>query len=149
VAVVPSGLFCSLTPLAIFRLERFSICLNRVGFPNLAGSDSNSLPDQEVAEMSKALSVDLRDRVLSALSASASHREAVKRFEVSTARVGRWRILMKRTGHVCPDSLGGRVSGISCTGEHGQEPVCHSLHGSLPSREGVSIVQPHARIRNS
>ena len=57
--------------------------------------------------MSKALSVDLRERVLSALSAGASHREAAERFGVSTASVSRWRNLKKRAGHVRPGALGG------------------------------------------
>ncbi|WP_374788856.1 helix-turn-helix domain-containing protein, partial [Brucella oryzae] len=43
--------------------------------------------------MSKALSVDLRTRVLAAVSAGASHREAAERFGVGVASVGRWRNL--------------------------------------------------------
>lgn len=57
--------------------------------------------------MSKALSVDLRERVLSALCAGASHREAAQRFGVSAASVSRWRALKKRSGEVCPGPLGG------------------------------------------
>lgn len=57
--------------------------------------------------MSKALSVDLRARVLSAVSSGASHREAAERFGVSAASVSRWRNLMKRSGHVRPGPLGG------------------------------------------
>ena len=57
--------------------------------------------------MSKALSVDLRAQVLSAVSSGASHREAAERFGVSAASVSRWRNLMKRSGHVRPGPLGG------------------------------------------
>lgn len=57
--------------------------------------------------MSKALSVDLRERVLSVVIAGASHREAAERFGVSAASVCRWRSLMKRSGHVRPGPLGG------------------------------------------
>lgn len=57
--------------------------------------------------MSKALSVDLRTRVLAAVSAGASHREAAKRFGVSAASVSRWRNLQIRQGNVQPGPLGG------------------------------------------
>lgn len=57
--------------------------------------------------MSKALSVDLRERVLAELSAGASHREAAERFGVSAASVSRWRNLKIRAGHVRPGPLGG------------------------------------------
>lgn len=57
--------------------------------------------------MSKALSVDLRARVLAAVSAGASHREAAERFGVSAASVSRWRNLQVRQGHVRPGPLGG------------------------------------------
>ena len=57
--------------------------------------------------MSRALSVDLRERVLAALSAGASHREAAERFGVSAASVSRWRNLKKQAGHVRPGPLGG------------------------------------------
>ncbi len=50
--------------------------------------------------MSKALSVDLRVRVLAAVSAGATHREAAERFGVSAASVSRWRNLQLRQGDV-------------------------------------------------
>ena len=43
--------------------------------------------------MSRALSVDLRVRVLGAVLAGATHREAADRFGVSAASVSRWRKL--------------------------------------------------------
>jgi len=48
--------------------------------------------------MSKALSVDLRVRVLAAVAAGASHREAAARFGVSAASVSRWRTLEREQG---------------------------------------------------
>lgn len=57
--------------------------------------------------MSKVLSVDLRIRVLAAVSGGASHREAAERFGVSAASVSRWRNLQTRHGHVRPGPLGG------------------------------------------
>jgi transposase len=57
--------------------------------------------------MSKALSLDLRTRVLAAVAEGASHREAAARFGVSAASVSRWRALMRRQGDARPGPLGG------------------------------------------
>lgn len=57
--------------------------------------------------MSKALSVDLRTRVVAAVAEGASHREAAARFGVSAASVSRWRALVRRQGDVLPGPLGG------------------------------------------
>lgn len=57
--------------------------------------------------MSKALSVDLRTRVLAAVAGGASHRVAAERFGVSAASVSRWRSLSRRQGNPRPGPLGG------------------------------------------
>lgn len=57
--------------------------------------------------MSKALSVDLRTRVLDAVANGASHRIAAARFGVSAASVSRWRALVREQGDPRPKSLGG------------------------------------------
>ncbi len=57
--------------------------------------------------MSKALSVDLRERVLAAVGAGATHREASDRFGVSAASVSRWRTLEREQGDARPKALGG------------------------------------------
>lgn len=57
--------------------------------------------------MSKALSVDLRTRVLAAVAAGATHREAAVRFGVSAASVSRWRRRERAKGDVAPGPLGG------------------------------------------
>ena len=57
--------------------------------------------------MVKALSVDLRTRVLAAVAAGASHRTAAARFGVSAASVSRWRALARTRGDVRPGPLGG------------------------------------------
>jgi len=56
--------------------------------------------------MSKALSVDLRERVVAAIAAGASCRAAA-RFGVSAASAIRWRALARETGSVAPGRLGG------------------------------------------
>lgn len=57
--------------------------------------------------MSKALSVDLRVRVLAAVAAGLTHREAGERFGVSAASVSRWRRLERDRGDARPGPLGG------------------------------------------
>jgi transposase len=62
--------------------------------------------------MSKALSVDLRERAVAAVRAGATHREVAERFGVSAASVSRWRALEREQGDVRPQALGGdRKSG--------------------------------------
>lgn len=57
--------------------------------------------------MSKALSLDLRERVLAAVAEGLSHRAAADRFGVSAASVSRWRRLNREQGHAAPKALGG------------------------------------------
>jgi transposase len=57
--------------------------------------------------MSKALSVDLRKRVVQAVEAGASRREAAERFGVSASSAVRWKSQELRTGDVRPKALGG------------------------------------------
>lgn len=57
--------------------------------------------------MSKALSFDLRVRVLKAVAEGASHRAAAARFGVSAASVSRWRALERTHGDPRPGPLGG------------------------------------------
>ena len=57
--------------------------------------------------MSKALSVDLRVRVLGAVARGLSHRQAGERFGVSAASVSRWRQREREQGDARPKALGG------------------------------------------
>jgi transposase len=57
--------------------------------------------------MSKALSLDLRVRVLAAVQGGASHRKAAERFGVSAASVSRWRAREREQGDARPKALGG------------------------------------------
>jgi transposase len=57
--------------------------------------------------MSKALSLDLRERVLAAIAEGASGRQAALRFGVSAASASRWRTLERSQGDARPGPLGG------------------------------------------
>ena len=57
--------------------------------------------------MSKALSLDLRTRVLAAVAEGVSHRAVAARFGVSAASVSRWRTLERTQGDARPGPLGG------------------------------------------
>ena len=57
--------------------------------------------------MSKALSLDLRIRVLAAVADGLSHRAAARRFGVSAASVSRWRALVRERGDARSGALGG------------------------------------------
>jgi transposase-like protein len=57
--------------------------------------------------MCKALSIDLRERVVAAIAAGASCRAAAARFGVSAASAIRWAALARETGSVAPGPLGG------------------------------------------
>jgi transposase len=62
--------------------------------------------------MSKALSLDLRERAVAAVRAGSTHREAAERYGVSAASVSRWQTLQREQGDVRPKALGGdRKSG--------------------------------------
>ena len=57
--------------------------------------------------MSKALSVDLRKRVVDAVDGGASRRVAAERFGVSASSAMRWKKRERETGNVAPKALGG------------------------------------------
>ena len=57
--------------------------------------------------MATALSVDLRVRVVRAVAAGATHKEAADQFGVSAASVSRWRELEREQGDLQPGPLGG------------------------------------------
>lgn len=57
--------------------------------------------------MSKALSVDLRERVVAAIAGGASCRAAAVHFGVSASSAIRWASLVRGQGSVAPKALGG------------------------------------------
>jgi transposase len=62
--------------------------------------------------MAKALSVDLRRRVVAAIEQGLSRRQAAERFGVSASSAIRWHAQFRAEGHVAPQAQGGdRKSG--------------------------------------
>jgi transposase len=57
--------------------------------------------------MAKALSVDLRERVIAAVEGGVSGRQAALRFEVSASSVSRWRSKLTQEGQIAPRRQGG------------------------------------------
>ena len=57
--------------------------------------------------MAHALSYDLRRRVLAAVAAGLSHRQAAAQFAVSPSSVSRWRSLARDVGDARPKRMGG------------------------------------------
>ena len=57
--------------------------------------------------MAKALSLDLRERVVSAVAGGMSRRKAATRFGVSAASAVRWKALEARQGDARPKPAGG------------------------------------------
>ena len=57
--------------------------------------------------MGKALSLDLRERVVAAVAGGASRRRAAERFGVSVSSAIRWCARERQTGSIAPGALGG------------------------------------------
>ena len=57
--------------------------------------------------MPSALSVDLRERVVAAIEAGASRRQAAKRFGVGAASAIRWHDRFRQEGRIAPKPMGG------------------------------------------
>jgi transposase len=90
--------------------------------------------------MSKALSVDLRERVVEAVAAGSSRRAAAARFGVSVASAIRWCTLARQTGSVAPGPLGGdRRSGR--IEAHGA-----LIRGLLDQRSDITLAEIRAEL---
>ena len=57
--------------------------------------------------MPKALSADLRERVIAAIEAGASRRQAAERFGVGAASAIRWHAVFRHEGRAAPKPMGG------------------------------------------
>ncbi len=97
--------------------------------------------------MAKALSVDLRERVVAAVAAGASRRAAAARFGVSAASAIRWCALERETGSVAPGPLGGdrrsartEAHGASIRGAVARQPdlTLEEIRSELAG-EGVTV----------
>jgi transposase len=97
--------------------------------------------------MSKALSLDLRERVLAAVAAGASCRQAAARFGVSASSAIRWRELERKQGDARSKALGGdRRSGrieahaaaILSLVDETPDLTLHEIKAALAER-GVSV----------
>lgn len=94
--------------------------------------------------MSRALSVDLRVRVLGAVAAGATHREAAERFGVSAASVSRWRKRERDQGdpRLGGDRRSGRIEAhhdavIAALGP-GRDATIEEVRASL-ARQGLAF----------
>lgn len=90
--------------------------------------------------MGRALSVDLRERVIAAIDGGLSCRAAVTRFGVSAASAIRWRQLTLRTGNVMPgrpgrDSRSGLIENCSnqLFSRAFATALCNASYSSAPS----------------
>jgi transposase len=87
--------------------------------------------------MSKAVSVDLRERVVAVVTAGASCRAAAARFGVSAIR---WRALSRKAGSVAPGPLGGgrRSSRI--------EAYATLILGLVEQKSDIALVEIRAEL---
>jgi transposase len=97
--------------------------------------------------MSKALSLDLRERVLGAVAGGMSCRQAAARFGVSSSSAIRWRALERRQGDARAKALGGdRRSGrieahaaaILALVDETPDLTLHEIKAAL-AKQGVSV----------
>jgi transposase len=97
--------------------------------------------------MSRALSVDLRERVVAAIEGGMSCRQAALRFGVSASSAIRWRALVRRQGDVRSGPLGGdrrsgRIEGhadlILCLLERQRDITLAELRTGL-AEHGVAV----------
>ena len=92
--------------------------------------------------MAKALSVDLRRRVVVAvIDEKLSHREAAERFKVSAASVSRWRALERERGSVQPGPLGGDRK------THAVESHAATILEVFETRRDMAIEELRAELR--
>ena len=93
--------------------------------------------------MSKALSFDLRVRVLSAVAAGATHRAAAERFGVSAASVSRWRKRKAEQGNPRSKALGGERRSGRIEAHH------EAVEAALGPGRDATIEEVRANIREA
>lgn len=95
--------------------------------------------------MSKALSVDLRERVVAAVAAGASCRAAATRFGVRASSAIRWCAMAQEAGSVAPGPLGGDRRSARL---EAHAALILDLLEQLPAWfENYNAVHPHSGLR--
>ena len=97
--------------------------------------------------MTKALSIDLSERVVAVIDGGLSRRQAAARFEVSVSSAIRWHALARRTGDATPRRQGGdRRSGrieahadVILSAVSKQPDITLAELRELPTGHGVSV----------
>ena len=128
-------------------LERFPIDLNR--------EDSQEVTDERVfvhlilhggMTMPKSYSGDLRERVIEAVTAGASRREAAERFEISPSSAVRWVQCWHEAGRCAPKPRGGSTSPLE---EHAVQILALVAEQSDLTLEEIILALRKRRIRTS
>lgn len=93
--------------------------------------------------MSKALSLDLRERVVAAVTAGASRRAASARFGVSVSSSIRWCAQLREKGSLSPGPLGGdrRSAGI--------EVHAARILGLLEEKSDITLAEIQAELASA
>jgi transposase len=132
---------------AAWPLERFPADLNR--------QDSQKVTDKRVfahlillggRTMPKSYSGDLRERVIEAVAAGASRREAAERFEISPSSAVRWIQCWCETGRSAPKPRGGSTSPLE---EHAAQILALVAEQPDLTLEETILVLRKRRIRTS
>lgn len=90
--------------------------------------------------MSKALSLDLRARVVEAIDGGLSRRQAAERFDVSASSAIRWYRAWRTSGSYAPRPLGGdRLS-------HKTEQHADAIHALLEAQADITLRELKAEL---
>lgn len=91
--------------------------------------------------MGKPLSVDLRRRVVGAIEAGMSTREAAERFSVSKAAAGEWARLKRATGDVLPLPQGSGFGSIL-------DRYSDFIEGLIATQKDITLSEMAARLES-
>jgi transposase len=91
--------------------------------------------------MGKPLSVDLRRRVVGAIEAGMSTREAAERFSVSKAAAGEWARLKRATGDVLPLPQGSGFGSVL-------DPYSDFIEGLIATQKDITLSEMAARLES-
>ena len=124
-------------------LESRSVDSVAEGFPSARGVSNSSAIDSALQLggrcMPRPYSEDLRGRVIEAVHAGASRREAAERFEISPSSAIKWLQHWEDTGSAAPKPTGGSVSPLE---EH-----AGTLFGIIERQPDLILVEIAAALR--